>query len=160
MKMIPINMQIKVVYIIAFSLVIIGGLLALSFREKETTSENPGAGIIFFEGTWNEALAKSKAENKPIFLDLYATWCGPCKMLKRKTFSDKECGTYFNASFINVELDGEQGDGLALAEKFKLTAYPSLYIVDTSGNVIIHSAGYLKPDELINFGKQGISKMK
>jgi thioredoxin 1 len=45
-------------------------------------------GIHFFEGSWSEAVKKSKAENKPIFLDVYATLCGPCKLLKRITFSD------------------------------------------------------------------------
>lgn len=31
-------------------------------------------GIKFFEGTWSEALAKAKKENKLIFVDCYANW--------------------------------------------------------------------------------------
>ncbi|MEO8861358.1 MAG: thioredoxin family protein, partial [Ginsengibacter sp.] len=40
----------------------------------------PKEGLNFFEGTWKEAVQKARDENKPIFLDIYATWCGPCKM--------------------------------------------------------------------------------
>ena len=47
-----------------------------------------GAGLfaqtkISFEkkATWEEVLAKAKEENKLIFVDVYATWCGPCKMI-------------------------------------------------------------------------------
>jgi len=37
-----------------------------------------GQGIDFFHGTWEEGLAKAKAENKILFVDAYAEWCGPC----------------------------------------------------------------------------------
>ena len=36
-------------------------------------------GIQFFEGSWEEALKESQETGKPIFLDAYASWCGPCR---------------------------------------------------------------------------------
>ena len=59
---------------------------------KEDTKE----GIQFHKGTWAEALALAKKDNKFIFLDVYASWCGPCKQLKKRTFSNDKVGTYFN----------------------------------------------------------------
>ena len=38
-----------------------------------------GQGVNFEHITFDEALAKAKAENKLIFMDCYTTWCGPCK---------------------------------------------------------------------------------
>ncbi len=110
-------------------------------------------GIIFFKGTWAEAVEKAKLEKKDIFLDIYASWCGPCKSMKRKSFADPEVGKYYNEKYINVELDGEVGDGLLLARKFNLSAYPSIYIVDTLIAVKKHEVGYHTPQQLLLFGK-------
>ncbi|MEP7168582.1 MAG: DUF255 domain-containing protein, partial [Bacteroidota bacterium] len=76
-----------------------------------STIPDAGDGISFFEGTWQDALVKSANENKLIFLDLSTSWCGYCKKLKQNTFTDKKAGDYFNAKFINIELDAEQGEG-------------------------------------------------
>ena len=46
-----------------------------------------GQGIDFFHGTWEEALEKATAEEKPIFVDAYAVWCGPCKRMAREVFT-------------------------------------------------------------------------
>jgi thiol:disulfide interchange protein len=45
-------------------------------------------GIQFIEEDWAQALKTAKDKEKLIFLDIYATWCGPCKMLKQYTFTD------------------------------------------------------------------------
>ena len=41
-------------------------------------------GIHFEQGlSWKDILAKAKAEHKYIFVDCYATWCGPCKYMDK-----------------------------------------------------------------------------
>lgn len=123
------------------------------------TPPNSDQGIQFFKGTWSEAVKKAKAENKPIFLDVYATWCGPCKQLKRNTFSDKEVGEYFNSKFINVSLDGEQAEGRVLMTRYNLRAYPSLLIIDQNEVATVIEAGYKTPNKLIDFGKNGLESL-
>lgn len=118
------------------------------------TPGNSKDGIKFFEGTWREAINKAQQEHKPIFLDIYATWCGPCKMLKKKTFSNKEVGSYFNAKYINLSVNGETGEGEMLANRFRITGYPTLIILDENGNVVTTSVGYLPPDDLLAFAQQ------
>ena len=143
------------------AILLLATLLALTFLSA--TVETPGEsedGIHFFKGTWTEALEKSRNENKPIFLDVFATWCGPCKMLKRNTFSDKKVGDYFNTHYINVSLDGEQAEGRRLMLKYNLRAYPSLVIVDGNENAKVIDAGYKSPGGLIDFGKRGLQKLK
>ena len=117
-------------------------------------------GIEFFQGTWKEALEKSKQENKPIFLDISASWCGPCKKLKRNTFSDKVVGSYFNERFINVALDGEIGEGVELANQLAVRGYPSLFVVGNNGKVLSSTVGYHDPKDLLEFGESGLKKFK
>ncbi len=117
-------------------------------------------GIEFFPGTWKEALEKSKQENKPIFLDISASWCGPCKMLKRNTFSNKEVGAYFNERFVNVALDGEVGEGKDLANQLAIRGYPSLFVMDNNGKTLDATAGYHDPKALLKFGESGLKKYK
>lgn len=117
---------------------------------KEDTTD----GIQFFKGTFKEALEKAQVENKPIFLDIYATWCGPCKMLKAKTFSNTEVGIYYNQNFVNVAFDGEQGDGAMLMQKYGLRSFPSLLFIDGNGKVVGISGGYHNPNELIELGQK------
>ncbi len=46
------------------------------------------AQIEFFHGTWQEGLQEAKKTGKPIFVDAYAKWCGPCKRMAKTTFMD------------------------------------------------------------------------
>lgn len=125
---------------------------------ETTTETHTETGIAFHKGTWDEALLLAKKEGKPIFLDISASWCGPCKMLKAKTFPDAEVGEFYNANFINVAVDGERGEGIELARKYKIKGYPSLIFLDSKGNVIAQTAGYRNPKQLIEIGKQILNK--
>lgn len=116
----------------------------------------PPEGIQFYDKSWQEVLKKAKAEHKPIFLDIYASWCGPCKMLKRETFPDKEAALYFNAHFVSTSFDGEKGDGVMLARKYKIEGYPALFILDESGEVLNSTLGFMSADELVQFGKHAM----
>ena len=61
-------------------------------------------GIEFFHGTFEEAKIEAKAQGKLIFMDAYAVWCGPCKMMRNTVFPLPEVGEYFNANFINMKV--------------------------------------------------------
>lgn len=119
-----------------------------------------GHGIQFIEDNWSKALEQAKKENKLIFLDAYASWCGPCKLLKRKTFPDKEAGDFFNKNFINVAVDMEKGEGPSLGQKYRVNAYPTLIITDAEGNILTYTQGYINPKQLIDFGKHGLKQKK
>jgi thiol:disulfide interchange protein len=105
---------------------------ALAFFLPAGHAQNTG--IRFFEGTWAEALAKAKAEKKPVFLDAYATWCGPCKMMERDVFTDPKVAAYFNEKFIAIRIDMEHGEGPALAKRLpSIDGYPSLLFFGSDG---------------------------
>src|SRR6266540_4082157 len=54
-------------------------------------------GIKWVTGlTWQQVKQKAKAENKYIFLDIFTTWCGPCKMMEKNVYSNDTVGDFFN----------------------------------------------------------------
>jgi len=92
-------------------------------------------GIQFEHGTLDEALAKAKKENKVVFMDCYTTWCGPCKYLAKKVFTQKEVGDFFNKNFVNVKMDMESEEGKPLLKKYQVSAFPTLLWLDADGNI-------------------------
>ncbi len=110
-------------------------------------------GIEFEHGTFSEALAKAKAEKKMVFMDCYTTWCGPCKMLAKKVFTQKEVGDFFNANFVNVKMDMEKGEGVELAKKYNVKAYPTLLWLDGDGNIQHKSIGGGNAKMLVDIAK-------
>lgn len=138
-------------------------LLGLFFNLGWTTADPPTEsttrpngdekGIQFTETSWKEVLKKAKAEKKIIFLDAYASWCGPCKMLQKNVFTKKEVGDYFNKQFINVKMDMEKGEGPSLAQTYPLEAYPTLLFIDGNGRVMKKVIGYQSPEQLLGIGQ-------
>lgn len=135
-------------------------LLAAAFTKNQSLQPENKSEIDFFKGSWSEAVNKAKAEKKAIFLDIYATWCGPCKLLKKQTFTDKNIAGFYNTNFINVSLDGETGDGAMLAQKYQIPGYPTLIILDFNETPVHATAGFLNAKEFMTFGKQGLKKIK
>lgn len=90
--------------------------------------------------TYQEALAASKVEGKPVFIDFYTSWCGPCKAMAKNIFPLKSVGDYMNASFICIKLDAEK-EGVEQAKLYKIDAYPTMVIVDSEGQEIYRKVG-------------------
>jgi len=132
-------------------------LLSSALITPKKSKENK-PGIEFFEGTWASALAQARKENKLVFLDAYAVWCRPCKLMKRTTFKDPAVAAYFNKNFINVEMDMERGEGKRLAKKLALRAYPTLFFINGKEQIIKKTVGALNVDSCLSFGKSVINK--
>ena len=115
-------------------------------------------GIKFIEQDWSQALEQAKKENKFVFLDIYAVWCGPCKMLKRNTFTDAKVAEFFNNNFVNVSVDGEKSIGPELAQKFSIQGYPTLIVTDANGKPILYTVGYVDADYLLKFANEALKK--
>ncbi len=115
-------------------------------------------GIEFFHGTWQEALAKAKAEEKLIFVDAFASWCGPCKRMAKETFPDEKVGEYFNANFLCLKIDMEKGENAEFAGKYPVNSYPTLMFIDDSGKLVMKEIGAKSVDQLLETGKKAMGK--
>ena len=145
---------------------LLGAMLFCAFTYAQP-ERKPGAGsqptkgaakkIQFEEGaSWDAALRKAGAAHKYVFVDAYASWCAPCKLLKATTFKNQEAARFFNEHFINLSIDMEKGEGEQLAAKWEVQSYPTLIIFDATGKPVLETIGFIKPKELIKFARQAL----
>lgn len=115
-------------------------------------------GVKFEQLTLNEALAKAKTEGKPLFVDCYTTWCGPCKFMLEKVFTQEKAGEYFNPRFICVKYDLEEGEGPELVKRYNVKAFPTFLILHPDGTVQHRIVGGAGLNEFIRWVKEGLRK--
>lgn len=113
-------------------------------------------GIQFNHQPFSELLTLAKKENKLIFLDAYASWCGPCKMMSKKIFPLEKVGQFYNQHFINAQIDMEKGEGKALRAKYQVRAYPTYLFIDGDGQLVSRSMGYQEANQFIQSGQQAL----
>lgn len=124
------------------------------------TMAQEGKGIQFFKGTFAQALAKAKSEGKPLFVDFYAVWCGPCKKMEKQIFTQPEVGEYFNKHFVAVQLDAEKSENVDAAKTYKVEAFPTLGIFDGEGKALSINVGYMNAQELMAMAKTAVGEVK
>jgi thioredoxin 1 len=148
-----------ILYFLFGSIAMTGGT-SMVFGQTERKQKNISSTkeIIFANGKWKDIAAKAKKDNKYIFVDAFTTWCAPCRQLKKVTFKDKNAVAYFNSNFINYTIDMEKGEGVALEEKWDVTGYPALLFFTPEGTMIMKQIGYVDGKQLVEFGKQALTK--
>lgn len=117
-------------------------------------------GINFIKGSWEETQAKSKAANKLLFVDIYAVWCGPCKAMAKNVFTQSSVANKFNSNFLNYMIDAEKGEGIKLAEKYKVESFPTYLFIDGNGQLVYKIEGALPADRFIAEADKAIKKFK
>ena len=113
-------------------------------------------GMQFFEGGFEEALARAEAEDKHVFVDVYATWCGPCKVMDAVVFPREDVGEYYNARFVNLKLDAEDEsiNGPAISERYGVGAYPTYLYLNPDGSLLGHAVGALPASLFVQVAEQ------
>ena len=110
----------------------------------------------FQELSLKKACEQAKVEDKPIFLDCYTSWCGPCKMMANDVFTLKEAGEYFNKNFVCVKVDMEKGEGPTIGKQYGVDAYPTFLIINSDGKLIYKIVGAMSLKELIENVENGL----
>lgn len=114
-------------------------------------------GIEFFHGSYEEALVKAQKENKKIFIDVYTTWCGPCKQMSKNTFTDPAVGKLYNEEFVAMKLDAENEADSPFFETYTATAFPTVFWLDANGNILDQNVGYLDATGLLETTKKAVN---
>ena len=113
-------------------------------------------GIDFKKGTFEEIQKIAQKEGKLIFIDVFTTWCGPCKMLDKSVFPKKEVGDFINANFVALKIDAEK-EGKLLAEKYKVNSYPTMLYLLPNGELVFKTVGACDASGLIVDAQKAIT---
>jgi len=97
---------------------------------------------VKWEPTVAGALKLAKTTGKPVFIDFYATWCGPCKLLD-KAYETKEMQAAASRYImVKVDVDKDQ----EVAQKYKADALPTMVFLNSKGNVLARKVGFMLPE--------------
>ncbi len=120
--------------------------------------------------SWHEVLEMAKAEHKYIFVDCFATWCGPCKIMDRDVFANSLFADSIRNEFIAVKMQMDQSDkddtiikslyqdAQRLGVDYRVNAYPTFSIFDSNGIIKSKETGLKTVDELIRLSSKALTK--
>lgn len=128
----------------ALTLAALAGPLPQPLPSGESHGDLP-----WFEGTWEEVQAHAASEQKIVFVDFWAEWCGPCKMMFRETFVDERVVAAMEKSFVPYSVDVESDAGAVLAERYSVTALPTFLFLDAKGRALDALMGFVPPDPFL-----------
>lgn len=110
--------------------------------------------------TFEQGIEAAKKEGKLLFVDFHTSWCGPCKRMAREVFPTKAVGEYMDSHFVCLAIDAEKGEGISLAKTYKVTAYPTMAIINVDKSLKGTIVGYREPTQLINELERNINPKK
>lgn len=128
--------------------------LALLLHAALPAPRGEAQGVAFSEGRpFAEALKRARSEKKPLMVDTYAVWCGPCKQLDRMTFADPSVGAWAKKSVVAVKVDAEKGEGRRLAQRYAVRAFPTILFLSPDGNELDRIQGVFGPEDFVRAGE-------
>jgi thiol-disulfide isomerase/thioredoxin len=117
-------------------------------------------GIQFSEGSWADIQKKAKSENKYVFVDAYAVWCGPCKWMAKNIFTEKSVGDVFNKSFVSYKFDMEKGEGPDFSQKYNVHFYPTYLFFNPNGELVHISGGAKEAKDFVTDAENALNPEK
>jgi thioredoxin-related protein len=124
------------------------------------------------ESNWDIVKHEAKKENKYIFIDCYATWCAPCRLMDVNIFSKKEIGDQINDKFIGLKVqmdvtkDDDENvrrwykDARWIMNQYKIKEFPTFLIFSPDGQLVHRGIGYKNMDGFLTMIKDGQDSAK
>ncbi len=109
---------------------------------------------------WEAVLADAQLNNKVIFVDVYASWCGPCKYMDKEVFTDERVANKFNRKFINYKIDGESFAGVNLSLQYEVAAYPTYLFINGRGQLLHKIEGIRQAEQFMEEADMALTMAK
>ena len=142
---------------------VIISILMIMYMMQGYSQTDTTKGINFLEhSTWQQVQQTARAEHKYIFVDCYASWCGPCKMMDRDVYTNDTVAKFMSEHFISVKLqmDSTGHDSQEIQNwrsvshdfenRFKIKAYPSFLFFSPDGQICHRDLGARDAASFVN----------
>jgi len=117
-------------------------------------------GLKFQDITYEQALQKSAAEKKPVFLFGFATWCHFCEYMKDSVLPTEAVGNFYNQNFICIKMDLEK-EGKNLNQKtIRAKSFPVLLFMNGQGEMLHRITGKKDAQDFLQIGSEALDSTK
>ena len=109
---------------------------------------------------YSVALEKAKTEPRLIFVDMYADWCVPCRVMDKNVYMNPSVASKLNKKFYPVKLNVDSEGSIVcdgkkaspkqcFAEIWELNILPSFVLVAPKGLSILTVTDSMSPQEML-----------
>jgi len=120
---------------------------------------------------YNTAFEKAQKDPKLVFVDLYADWCIPCRVMDKNVYSNPIVGGLLNTQFYPVKLDVDSQDSImcdgqkktvqrCYFDVWELNALPAFVLMAPKGMTILTVTDSMSPQEMQDLIYQFLKKEK
>ncbi len=113
----------------------------------------PAAGVSWYSGSFEQALAAAREQKKLVLLDAWAAWCKYCHVMDAEVWAKGEVGRALAPEVIAVraEVDIVKGTGLQLRDRYDIEGLPLVLVIDPeNGKALERLEGYRKAPEILD----------
>ncbi len=146
-------------------LLVLVGTITLIFSAGKPVDGAEGATDKTKWITLKDAADSLKKQKRPVLIDLYTDWCGWCKVMDKKTYSNNNVSQYLKQKFYAVKVDAESkqaiewnGKSFSYNQQYRTNefalyltngqlSYPTTVILPSDGSAPQAIPGYLEPKD-------------